>query len=136
MPSVLTVNVGSTSEKVVLVAADDAPTPFERLDDALRSTRPDLVAHRVVHGGDRAGAVLLDDAEVESLRQLAERAPLHQPAALAEGVKLIIANALALGVAFGLNWSGEQVALTMALVNSVLAVVGGLFVRSKVTPTG
>jgi acetate kinase len=40
------------------------------------------VIHRVVHGGDRTGATILDDTVIAELRALTELAPLHQPAAL------------------------------------------------------
>jgi len=44
--------------------------------------RPDAVVHRVVHGGDRTAAVVVDDDVVDELRRLTELAPLHQPPAL------------------------------------------------------
>ena len=53
------------------------------LEDALTAPPPDVVAHRVVHGGDRSGAVVVDDRVVEELTALTALAPLHQPQALA-----------------------------------------------------
>jgi len=45
---------------------------------------PDAVGHRIVHGGARfREAVLVDDDVVAALGELADLAPLHQPAALA-----------------------------------------------------
>jgi acetate kinase len=78
---ILTVNAGSTSTKVALVT--DGTATLTTLDDALAAPAPDAVAHRVVHGGDRDRAIVLDDARVEELRGLTELAPLHQPPALA-----------------------------------------------------
>ncbi len=78
---ILTVNAGSTSTKVVLVEDDTAAVTT--LEDALTAPPPDVVAHRVVHGGDRSGAVVVDDRIVEELTALTALAPLHQPQALA-----------------------------------------------------
>ena len=44
---------------------------------------PDVVAHRVVHGGEAGTARRLDAAEMARLHALAGLAPLHQPQALA-----------------------------------------------------
>jgi acetate kinase len=52
------------------------------LDDALADAAPDCVAHRVVHGGERTQATVLDDAVVAELEALTPLAPLHQPPAL------------------------------------------------------
>jgi acetate kinase len=93
---VLTVNAGSSSLKVRLLDHDDtllrsadleAPGGVVRPDDvadALRSCpRPDVVAHRVVHGGTRfTGPVALDDEIVDQLEELTALAPLHQPKSL------------------------------------------------------
>ncbi len=43
---------------------------------------PDVIAHRIVHGGSRLGPVLLNDEVVAELSDYAPMAPLHQPAAL------------------------------------------------------
>jgi acetate kinase len=90
---VLVVNAGSSSLKLRLLgpadeleAEDDLP-PADRaaLEAALDGLpAPDAVGHRVVHGGARfRDAVLVDDEVVAALGELAELAPLHQPAALA-----------------------------------------------------
>jgi acetate kinase len=90
---VLVVNAGSSSLKVRLLGPGDeleaeqdlGPDDPGALAAALASTaRPDAVAHRVVHGGERfREAVVIDDDVVAALNELAELAPLHQPLALA-----------------------------------------------------
>ncbi len=79
---VLTVNAGSTSMKVSLVDGDQVVVEHDALTDVLSGPPPDAVAHRVVHGGDRTRAELIDDDVVRGLRALTELAPLHQPPAL------------------------------------------------------
>jgi acetate kinase len=80
---VLTVNAGSTSMKLSLVDGVEAVARFDSLDDAVaRAGAVDVVAHRVVHGGERSAPVVVDDRVVEELRQLTQLAPLHQPAAV------------------------------------------------------
>ena len=59
----------------------------------------------------------------------------REPAALAMGLLAIIESGIALGVAFGLGWTAEQTAAVVAFSTTVLALGGGLFVRSKVTPS-
>src|SRR3954465_6552915 len=54
----------------------------DSLDDPLAGLPPDAVAHRVVHGGDRTAAAVIDEALLGELRGLTELAPLHQPPAL------------------------------------------------------
>ena len=51
----------------------------ERLSEAYA---PDVVVHRVVHGGDRETAVELDEITVRDLETLSPLAPLHQSPAL------------------------------------------------------
>lgn len=78
----LTVNAGSTSLKLGCfrdAAALSAPADLER---AFAGPPPDVVVHRVVHGGDRTTAARLDDRLMQELRDLTELAPLHQPPAL------------------------------------------------------
>ena len=93
----LTINAGSSSVRLVLYAHDGVT--FQRLDarhepgDAepsasLRALRDwdqvDVVAHRVVHGGDTLVAPCALDARVEAeIERLAPLAPLHNPRALA-----------------------------------------------------
>jgi acetate kinase len=79
---ILTVNAGSTSLKVVEVVDGRAARESRSLDEALDGTRPDGIAHRIVHGGDRTTAELVDDSVVATLRSLTDLAPLHQPPAL------------------------------------------------------
>ena len=96
---VLTLNSGSTSVKLgVYDTATEPPTRLESEHHSggemeatalLRSflqklrTPPNVVAHRVVHGGTRfTGPVRIDDAVVADIRKLSELAPLHNPTAL------------------------------------------------------
>jgi acetate kinase len=79
---ILTVNAGSTSLKVREVVDGKAGTDCSSLEEAFTLPRPDAVAHRVVHGGDRVRAQIVDDSLLEELRRLTELAPLHQPPAL------------------------------------------------------
>jgi acetate kinase len=80
---VLALNAGSTSLKVSLVAPDLSTVVYSDLEEALAASAPDAVVHRVVHGGDRTQAVVVDDAVTDELGALTELAPLHQPPALA-----------------------------------------------------
>jgi acetate kinase len=79
---VLTVNAGSTSLKLVEVVDGIATRSHATLDDAFALPAPERVAHRVVHGGHRTDAVLVDDAVLSELQALTSLAPLHQPPAL------------------------------------------------------
>lgn len=80
---VLVVNSGSTSVKLSLLAGETLVRTYSSLDEALSAPeRPDAVAHRVVHGGHRTAAVLIDDTVLGELRSLTDLAPLHQPPAL------------------------------------------------------
>lgn len=59
----------------------------ERLSEVLDAlslpdSGPDVVVHRIVHGGDRPSGQALDDTVLAGLETLAPLAPLHQPAAL------------------------------------------------------
>jgi acetate kinase len=93
---ILTVNTGSSSVKLRLLAQDDvilgeheADAPGAEVDggalavalDALGEA--DAVAHRIVHGGRRSAAARIDDTVLAELRELVPLAPLHQPKALA-----------------------------------------------------
>lgn len=78
----LTVNQGSTSLKLSVVEDGAAVAHPEALDDALTDDALDAVVHRVVHGGDRPGAAVVDDGVRGELGALVGLAPLHQPAAL------------------------------------------------------
>jgi acetate kinase len=100
---VMTLNSGSTSVKLGVydtagAAAGGAAVRLESehhsgagiepralLTGFLQKLRlqPDLVAHRVVHGGARfTGPVRIDDAVVGDIQKLSELAPLHNPTAL------------------------------------------------------
>jgi acetate kinase len=94
---VLTVNAGSSSLKLrwlgsrdEVVRTLDLPAGTAGIDvgllaDALRDGEaPDVVGHRVVHGGTRfAGPVRIDEAVRQELSDLTDLAPLHQPKSLA-----------------------------------------------------
>ena len=56
---------------------------LSRLADHFSMDRLSIVAHRVVHGGERfLGPVVLDDAAISAISELTQLAPLHQPQAL------------------------------------------------------
>jgi acetate kinase len=57
---VLTVNAGSSSLKVSLVADGRSVRPYGSLDAALADHAPDAVGHRVVHGGPRTAPALVE----------------------------------------------------------------------------
>ena len=95
--SILAVNAGSSSLKLSLIADDDRtiaeqelPAPDAHVDaDQLNTAlagelgKADAVAHRIVHGGPRyREAVVIDDDVKQTLRQLIDLAPLHQPKSL------------------------------------------------------
>jgi len=79
---VLTVNAGSTSLKLAWVVDGVVGTVPRSVDEALASDAPDCIAHRVVHGGPRTEATVVDDAALADLRSLIALAPLHQPPSL------------------------------------------------------
>jgi acetate kinase len=83
---VLVANAGSSSLKLSLLDADDGE--LWRADDveavAGLPERPDVIGHRIVHGGDRfRSAVRIDDEVLAALHELTALAPLHQPKSLA-----------------------------------------------------
>ncbi|MEZ0232733.1 MAG: acetate/propionate family kinase [Methylophilaceae bacterium] len=105
-PSVLAINTGSSSLKASFFSADgvrrnlqyhfkgqsakgDCRTAFselfsdfELLSD-LEKEKPDIIAHRFVHGGDiLESARLLDATELERLHSIIPLAPLHLPMSL------------------------------------------------------
>ena len=99
---VMTLNSGSTSVKLGVYDTSgtgaNAPAclanehqsgagiePRALLSEFLGKLRtpPDVIAHRVVHGGARfTGPVRIDDAVVRDIQKLSELAPLHNPTAL------------------------------------------------------
>ncbi|MFB4311165.1 acetate/propionate family kinase [Actinomadura sp. GTD37] len=86
---VLTVNPGSSSLKVSLLdsgdtlLAQDSGAGHEMADVVAGMPRPDAVGIRFVHGGtDYTAPVRIDAAVTERLHELADLAPLHQPASL------------------------------------------------------
>ncbi|TDE19456.1 acetate/propionate family kinase [Actinomadura sp. 6K520] len=86
---VLTVNPGSSSLKVSLLDDDDtvlaveSGVGHEMAPTVTDMPPPDAIGMRFVHGGtDFPGPVLIDAKVTERLRDLADLAPLHQPASL------------------------------------------------------
>jgi acetate kinase len=94
---VLVVNAGSSSLKLRLLDADDQligtvdlPADAGGFDTSALTTAlekwppPDVVAHRVVHGGTEFSSAVQVDARVRRrLQELTDLAPLHQPKSLA-----------------------------------------------------
>lgn len=94
---VLVVNAGSSSLKLSLLDDADVVRRSADLDngqDGFDTTplaellqeweTPDVVGHRIVHGGTIfTGAVRVDDQVRRQLRDLTDLAPLHQPTSLA-----------------------------------------------------
>jgi len=92
MPTILTINSGSSSVKASLFDADgsrrnysyghlrDPQFGFDQLLHDLFGHAPDIVGHRFVHGGEIADAArLVDTAERKRLEQIVHLAPLHLP---------------------------------------------------------
>jgi acetate kinase len=95
---VLVANAGSSSLKLSLLEADDTEL-WAREVEAPRAIAepevvaaalaelpqtPDVVGHRIVHGGERfRGAVVIDEVVEAALHELTALAPLHQPKSLA-----------------------------------------------------
>ncbi|MEJ1958609.1 MAG: acetate kinase [Nitrosomonadales bacterium] len=92
MPTILTINSGSSSLKASLFHADGTrhdlhyghvrkpQEAFDRLMLDLDKDMPAIVGHRFVHGGDIADAArLVDDGERARLYSLVHLAPLHLP---------------------------------------------------------
>ena len=97
---VMTVNSGSTSVKLAAYEALGVSRPIRiahgqfagvvpSVHDALKAflkslpRKPEVVAHRVVHGGTRfTGPARLEASVLAEIRKLSELAPLHNPKAL------------------------------------------------------
>jgi acetate kinase len=94
---VLVVNAGSSSLKLRLLDDQDAlehsadlPAGPDGLDTSQLAqvlhgwAEPDVVGHRIVHGGSLfTGPVQIDDTVRKQLQDLTDLAPLHQPKSLA-----------------------------------------------------
>jgi len=64
------------------IQADDYAQATARAFELVRE-RPDLVAHRVVHGGERFGApVFIDETVIAGIEELEDIAPLHNSSTL------------------------------------------------------
>ena len=80
LSDVLVVNAGSTSLKLSVVDDGERSTAVSSLETA---PRVPVVAHRVVHGGERFDRpTLIDDCVAAVLAELVELAPLHMAPAL------------------------------------------------------
>jgi len=92
MPTILTINSGSSSVKASLFDADGSRrdfrfghlrnhrSAFDELMRELSGRTPDVVGHRFVHGGDIPDAArLVDEAEYARLKDIVNLAPLHLP---------------------------------------------------------
>ena len=95
---ILTVNAGSSTVKLSLIAKDDSvlgelelAAPRSQIDPgdlghAIQGelSGADAVAHRIVHGGERYHAAVVIDRQVRrEIGALTDLAPLHQPKSLA-----------------------------------------------------
>lgn len=103
--SLLALNVGSASLKAASyvlsretrshetgrAALNEVPGAAARVADSILSSvtaqlpalnTPEVIVHRIVHGGDRAGPLELTSAALDELDGLSPLAPMHQPAAL------------------------------------------------------
>ncbi len=79
----LLVNAGSTSVKLTRLVDGRESEPPPDLDAALaQRAGPEVVVHRIVHGGRRTSAAIIDDTVMARLRDLTDLAPLHQSHAL------------------------------------------------------
>jgi acetate kinase len=92
MPTILTINSGSSSIKTCLFEADgtrrnfryehlrDPQSGFDQLMRDLSGHKPDTVGHRFVHGGEIVDAArLVDETERARLESIIHLAPLHLP---------------------------------------------------------
>lgn len=92
MPTILTINSGSSSIKASLFDADgsrrnfryehlrDHAPAFDQLMRDLHGHDPDLIGHRFVHGGEIVDAArVVDQAERIRLESIVHLAPLHLP---------------------------------------------------------
>ena len=78
---ILVINAGSSSLKVRLLG--DGDEMLADSDSLEGIPAPDVVGHRIVHGGERyRDAVVVDDRVEADLQALNELAPLHQPKSL------------------------------------------------------
>ena len=73
-------DISCADHREALAAATAA---LEEHGPDLAANPPFAVGHRVVHGGSRFSApIVIDDAVIEAVRELAPLAPLHNPANL------------------------------------------------------
>lgn len=92
MPTILTINSGSSSIKASLFGSDgsrrnfryehlrDHAPAFDSLMNELAGHEPDIIGHRFVHGGEISDAArLVDTVERRRLESIVHLAPLHLP---------------------------------------------------------
>jgi len=92
MPTILTINSGSSSIKASLFSADGTrrnfrydhlrnhAEAFTQLMSELANDLPDIIGHRFVHGGEIVDAArVVDDVERARLNDIVHLAPLHLP---------------------------------------------------------
>ena len=91
--NVLVANVGSSTVKLSVVAADDTIIESQQLDTSDRVDAIEAfvagageygaIGHRVVHGGTRfTSATVIDEATLAELDRVSDLAPLHNPPAV------------------------------------------------------
>ncbi|HEX2227317.1 MAG TPA: acetate kinase [Candidatus Binatia bacterium] len=76
---------------------------FGRLKSDSNAPEFDVVAHRVVHGGDRfRSAVVIDESVIDALEALCELAPLHNPPSLAgiQAARSLLGSSVTMVAAF------------------------------------
>ena len=100
MAALLTINTGSTSVKLALFALEAGGAPAERAREhhdggeldpreilttlaAKLAEPPEMIVHRIVHGGTRFSTPTLIDSEIlAAIEALTPLAPLHNPTAV------------------------------------------------------
>ncbi len=85
LPSRIVYHTGGQPPHTLSVKMPDHATAFEEIMRLLAETaghRPDVIGHRIVHGGSQfTSHVLVGDGELQKLESLGDMAPLHNPPA-------------------------------------------------------
>jgi acetate kinase len=85
-PSVIIYTHGQAAEQTTQVPLRDHTEAFIEVMKLLAGDKqfmPDAIAHRFVHGGTIFGDMVIDDAGVARLSEIAQLAPIHNPPAIA-----------------------------------------------------
>jgi acetate kinase len=85
-PSVIIYKHGRAAEQTTQVAMRDHKEAFTEVMNLLAGDKqfmPDAIAHRFVHGGTIFGDMVIDDAAIARLPDIAPLAPIHNPPAIA-----------------------------------------------------